>query len=111
MDIFSIKILRYDEPNDIQFEIKLSNGLCSTLLELYGNENFFHDFGKQLTAFPKNIHDSVVFEIGEDDRKWAYHLLINVSCYDPAGRSALKILVESFGDTVTGYRPEFVIAC
>jgi len=36
-------------------------------------------------------------------------MLINAFCYDASGHTALRILVDNFGDISSGYRTEFTI--
>lgn len=106
----TIKISVLDIDNDdIQFQVQIESYCCKTSLDFYGNEDDFKEFGHKLTEFPKSITDTVVFQLGEDDRKWAYYMFIKAFCYDASGHTALRIVVDSLGDQVNGHRSEFSI--
>ncbi len=105
-----IKIIVLEIDNDdIQFQIEIQNHCCKTSLDFYGNADAFKKFGQELSDFPKNISDTVEFKLGENDRKWAYYMFIKAFCYDASGHTALRILVDNFGDNVSGHRNEFSI--
>jgi len=105
----SITALRVDDSNDIQFDIRFTSPSCSCSLEFYGDEDTFKDFASALKNFPRSLKDKVTFQIGEDNRNYAYYLSVNVLCSDPTGKTAIKVLADNFGDTTTGYRCEFAI--
>lgn len=106
----TIKILVLDiDSDDIQFQIQIESYCCKTSLDFYGCEDDFKGFGCKLTEFPKGINDTVVFELGERDKKWAYYMFIKAFCYDTLGHTALRIVVDNLGDNVNGHRSEFSI--
>jgi len=105
-----IKIAVLDIDNeDIQFQVQIENYYCKTALDFYGYADDFKRFGHKLTQFPKSITDTVVFQLGEDDRKWAYYMFIKAFSYDASGHTALRIVVDNLGDKVNGHRSEFSI--
>lgn len=105
-----IKISVLDIDNeDIQFQVEIENYYCKTSLDFYGYADDFKEFGHRLTEFPRSITDTVVFQLGEDDRKWAYYMFIKAFCYDASGHTALRIVVDNLGDSVNGHRSEFSI--
>jgi hypothetical protein len=106
--LIKISVLEIDN-DDIQFKIEIQNYCCRTSLDFYGNADNFKDFGKKLTDFPKSISDIAEFKLGEDDKKWAYYILIKAFCYDASGHTALRIIVDNLGDNVNGHRTEFSI--
>ncbi|MEQ1554838.1 MAG: hypothetical protein ABL929_11695 [Ferruginibacter sp.] len=106
--LIKISVLEIDNE-DIQFQVEIENYYCRTSLDFYGNADDFKSFGQKLSEFPKNINDIALFQLGEDDRKWAYYMSIKAFCYDASGHTALRILVDNFGDTVNGHRTEFSI--
>jgi len=109
-----IKVIR--EPDDdgtFKFEINLANEETSTSLQFWGYGDNFKEFGDRLTDFPKTIKDNVTYELGEDKNngqpKWAYYMLLNVFCFDSAGQSVIKVIVDNHAD-IPGYqRSEFYI--
>jgi hypothetical protein len=103
-----ISALNIDDE-DIQFQVRIENYYCKTSLDFYGYADDFKEFGHKLSEFPKSISDTVAFQIGEDDRKWAYYMFIKAFCYDALGHTALRIVVDNFGDNVYGHRSEFSI--
>lgn len=111
-----IKIIVIREPDDdglFEFEIKLTNGKTSTSLKFWGYWDNFKEFGDRLTEFPKTIKDNVIYELGEDKSngqvKWAYYMLLNVFCFDSAGQSAIKVIVDNHADVPSYQRSEFYI--
>jgi len=62
------------EDDEIQFEIIATNGITTSSLDFYGYFDEFIEFGKKLKSFPSNIDDEVIYELGEDDPKWAYYM-------------------------------------
>jgi hypothetical protein len=106
--LIKISVLEIDNE-DIQFQVEIENYCCRTSLDFYGNANDFKSFGQKLSEFPKNINDIALFQLGEDDRKWAYYMSIKAFCYDASGHTALRVLVDNFGDTANGHRTEFSI--
>ena len=107
-EYIKISVLNIDNE-DIHFRLQVVNYFCKTSLDFYGYADEFREFGHRLTEFPKSISDIVEFQIGEDDRKWAYYMLIKAFCYDASGHTALRIIVDNFGDNVNGHRSEFSI--
>jgi len=103
-----ISVLNIDD-DDIQFQFQIENYCCKTSLDFYGNADDFKEFGQKLIDFPSSIDDTAMFQLGEDDRKWAYYMLLKAFCYDASGHTALRIVVDNLGDHVNGHRSEFSI--
>ena len=106
--LIRISVLEIDNE-DIHFQVEIENYSCRTSLDFYGNADDFKSFGEKLSEFPKSINDIASFQLGEDDRKWAYYMTIKAFCYDASGHTALRVLVDNFSDTVNGHRTEFSI--
>lgn len=112
--IIKIKVIR--EPDDgglFQLEINLSNGHSSTSLAFWGYGDTFKEFGDRLTHFPKEIKDTVSYELGDDkasgQMKWAYYLLLHVFCFEASGQSAIRVVVDNQADGPEYERCEFYI--
>lgn len=71
-----------EEDSTIEFLIELSNGTSSTYMEFYGYADEFQDFADELCSFPKTINHEVKLELGKQDQKWAYYILLRVYCYE-----------------------------
>ena len=97
------------DNDDFNYVFEASNNRCKTILEFYGYKEDFKLIGDKLSVFPKNINDVAIFEVGQDERRFAYYLLIKAFCYDQSGHSALKIIVDNMSDTPNGHRSEFSI--
>ena len=83
--MLSIKLIAIDDgDNTVKFDIKFSNHAVTCSLEFYAYADVFKTFAQQLIDFPKNIKDVVVFEIGEDNPKCAYYLLVKIF-FDDSG--------------------------
>jgi hypothetical protein len=106
--LIKISVLEIDNE-DIRFQVQIENYCCKTSLDFYGYAEDFKEFGNRLTQFPKSINDKAVFQLGEDDRKWAYYMFIKAFCFDASGHTALRVVVDNLGDSVNGHRSEFSI--
>lgn len=106
----SIKITVVEiDSSDIQYVIKLSSDLCSTTLDFYSHANIFKAFGTSLTHFPKNVNDVVVFQLGEDDKRYSEYLNLKAFCYDDIGHSVLRVVADNNAKGAIGFRTEFSI--
>jgi hypothetical protein len=110
-----IGITVISEPDDdglYKYRISLSNEETFTSLDFWGYADNFRDFGNKLLAFPKNVKDIVTYELGKDEDnivKWAYYLSFSVFCFEPSGRSAVKVVVDNHADVPYHHRNEFYI--
>ena len=91
-----ISSLTIDEEDDtIQFGIELSNGINSTSIDFYGYADEFQNFANELCLFPKSIDNEVKYELGEQNEKWAYYILLRVFCYENNGYTAIQIKIDN----------------
>jgi hypothetical protein len=95
---------------DIKFNIIIENSLCRTSLDFYGYVDDFKTFGKELSEFPKSVNDVVLFQLGEDNRKWAYYMNVKAFCYEASGHSALQVVVDNFGENVKDTGLSFLLS-
>lgn len=79
----------------VHFQIELTNGITSVLIDFYGYSNEFKNFANGLISFPKTIDDTVKYELGNVGERWAYYILLNVYCYDNNGHSAIHVIVDN----------------
>ncbi|MBP6403882.1 MAG: hypothetical protein KA492_15230 [Bacteroidia bacterium] len=107
--MIKIKTIRYDDTEDFQIDIRFDNSQCFSSLEIWGQSDMFKNFAKALTDFPFGQNKKIEFEWGEDDKKWAYYLLLTIEVYDSSGKIVLKTLVDNKGDATFHYRCEFPI--
>jgi len=78
-----ISVLSIDEGDDtIRFQIEATNGISSTSIDFYGYADNFKEFATGLLSFPKTINDKVQYELGEIGERWAYFILLEISCYE-----------------------------
>jgi len=110
----NIKVI--SEPDDdglYKYRISLSNGDTFASLDFWGYEDNFKIFGEGLLNFPKGQSDVITYELGEDKiggpTNWAYYMLLKVSCLDPSGLSAIRIIVDNRADIPQYQRSEFYI--
>ena len=105
-----ILVLNIDEGDDtIQFQIDLTNGICSTSLDFYAYADEFKEFAAGLISFPKTINDTVIYELGEDVERCAYYMLFKVYCYEVNGYSAIQIKVNNHSTPPYSNKTEFYI--
>lgn len=106
----NIKVINvYEDDGSIQYDITFSNGQTHTDLDFYGYYDTFQKFGERLVNYPQHIHDKVKLEIGSEDKRSAYHILLEVFCYEPNGKSAIKIIVDNHAIIPYFQRCEFYI--
>lgn len=106
----NLKVINLDDGDGfIHFEISISNGQTKTDLQYYNYDDAFKMFGEKLSAFPTKITDKIDFQIGEENRKWAYYLFLEVYCYEPNGQSAIKVIVDNHDSEPYYERSEFSI--
>ncbi len=87
-----IQVLGIDKEEEyIKYETHFNNGYCAATLDFYGYSDEFKEFSLDLIDFPKSINDKVIYELGERGNKWKYYLLIQAYCFEPTGRSAIKV--------------------
>ena len=103
-----IEILDIDNE-ETQFQITVTNGINSTIIDFYGYLNEFENLANGLLTFPGNINDTVKYELGEIGDKWAYYILLRVFCYETNGYSAIHIKVDNNKKEPNTNKSEFYI--
>lgn len=92
----SFEIIYIDTTDDsLELRLKAQNELASTSLTFYLYSHTLKEFGESLINFPKHINNKFTFEVGSDDRSFAYHVLIEGYCSQPNGKIMLKILTDN----------------
>ncbi len=104
-----IEIKTLLDNDDIHLAIRFDNKTCSSYIEIYTEPGVFTDFANELIDFPFGQSNTIRFQYGEDDDKWAYYVLISVDVFDPSGKIVIKTLVDNKGDATFHYRCEFPI--
>ncbi len=97
----TIKAIEVDDY-DVRYSVAFTNGITSTGIQFYGDDETFSDLAKDLISFPKSISDVISFQIGEDTEDFAYYLLLKVYCFQANGVSAIEIIMDDHG--ITPYR-------
>jgi len=100
---------RADEVSE--FVLKASNGACSASQQFYLKRDGFKDFAKELKMFPTNIKSRIKLEWGGMEKPWAAYLLFDVFCYEPTGKSAIRVLMETHFIEPYYNKSEFFITC
>lgn len=98
-----------DADGSLRYQMRFSNGETSTTFIFYGYEEVFKEFAEQLTTFPQTISQTLAFVIGEEDKRWAYYLQVDVYCYEVNGDSCLRIRIWTNGKAPYYQRCEFFI--
>jgi len=110
---YNIKIealyIDQDDGDLVTYKISAANDNTATSLAFYGFLDTFRQFAADLTQFPQTISDTVVFEIGEDNERWAYYLFIKAFCYEANGNSALRIKIDNHKKAPDTVKSEFFI--
>lgn len=97
------------EDDEVKFRISISNIITVSSIDIYGYLDQFKSFGEQLKEFPKTIDDTVVYELGDSEGEWAYHLLFKVFCYNASGHTAILIKIDNKMETPDTNKVEFFI--
>jgi hypothetical protein len=100
---------RVDEVSE--FILQASNGSCFASQQFYLRRDGFRNFAKELKDFPTNIASRIKLEWGGQERPWANYLLLDVFCYEPTGKSAIKVRMETHFDEPHYEKSEFFIIC
>jgi hypothetical protein len=100
---------RVDEVSE--FILQASNSSCSASQQFYLQRDGFKDFGKELKGFPANIESCIKLEWGGLDSPWANYLLLDIFCYEPTGKSAIKVRMETHFVEPHYDKSEFFIIC
>jgi len=107
--MIKIETLRYDGVEDFQIRISFNGDLCYSALDIWGQSEMFSDFAQKLVDFPFGKNKTVKFEYGEDDRKLAYYLFINLAVFDPSGKIVMNTIVDNKREDPYHYRCEIPI--
>ena len=67
--------------------------------------------GVQLKDFPSAINSRIKFEAGGAGRVWATHLVLDIFCYEPTGKAAIRVLMDTHFDEPYYSKSEFFIHC
>jgi hypothetical protein len=94
-----------------EFILEASNGSCSASQQFYLKRDGFKNFARELKTFPTNIKSRIRLEWGGTEKPWANYLLFDVFCYDPTGKSAIKVLMETHFIEPYYNKSEFFITC
>jgi hypothetical protein len=93
------------------FKLEASNGAIAASQQFYAQRDDFIDFGNQLGSFPRGIESRIKIEFGGPEKPWATYLLLEVFCYEPTGKSAIKVRMETHLIEPYYDKSEFFIIC
>jgi hypothetical protein len=91
--------------------IKASSGSHFASQQFYGLADWFREFASQLKNFPTDIDSRVRLEIGGKEKPWATYLLLEVFCYEPTGRTAIRVIMNTHFAEPHYAKSEFFIQC
>lgn len=94
-----------------EFMLEAANGACSATQQFYAQRDRFTNFANQLKDFPENIKSRVKLNIGGEEKIWATYLHLEVFCYEPSGKSAIKVIMETRAGEPYYNKAEFFITC
>jgi hypothetical protein len=104
-----ISVLSKDDGDGFVFiRMQLTNGISSNAFEFWGYKDEFKKFGAELASFPQTIDSVLRYEKGEPGNGRDYFLM-EVSCYEKNGHSAMYIVVHNNGPKPYTNRSEFYI--
>ena len=110
MSQIKFTVIDYDRYEDeTTFEIHFSSDSVTSHLRFYGYSDAFKEFGSSLILFPQLITDTVSFQVGENDLKWAYYMLMKVFCYERNGHTAIQIILDNHQQSPDTIKTEFYI--
>ncbi len=110
MSQIKFTVIDYDRYEDeTTFEINFVSGGVTSYLKFYGYSDTFKEFANSLILFPQLITDTVSFQVGENDIKWAYYLLMKIFCYERNGHTAIQIILDNHQQSPDTIKTEFYI--
>ncbi|MBI5443271.1 MAG: hypothetical protein HY900_18910 [Deltaproteobacteria bacterium] len=98
-----------EQEGELHVAIDACNGQSATVLDFYAYRDDWRQFAERLVEFPKSTSDEARCELGEDDEKWAYYLLLRAFCFDLAGHAALEVAAFANFTPPRGHRERFFI--
>jgi len=107
VEIFA-SIENYFPVGDCEFDVIVSKGTIENHLQFYGDTDTWKAFGKQLTDFPQNAAECVVFDASHCG-SYLDSLLFEAYCYDAQGHAALRIVVDNNEDKQRRCKLDFSI--
>ncbi len=107
----TIKIIapHFDDEDFGKYQLEICNTHCKSTLEFWGYDDLFREFGTALISFPKSINDTVIFQIGDEEKKADCFLLLKVFCYEPNGHSAIQVANDNKQNEPHHHRSLFYI--
>jgi hypothetical protein len=100
----------YIEDDFLQIEGVVSNDLFQATIDTYLNRDNLVIFGEKLQAFPRNLKDEVILEVGEDNEQSYSYLFLRAYLYDTVGHAALEVKIRKNGIPVIAAYTHFSIA-
>lgn len=94
-----------------EFRLEAANGFCSAAQQFYAQRDGFRNFASELKGFPADIKSRIKIEFGGPEKPWAAYLLLEVFCYEPTGKSAIKVRMETYFIEPHYDKSEFFIIC
>ena len=83
------------EDGFLEVTLTASNGSCANSQWCFVKRDALKDFSIQLKDFPSNIKSRIKLETGGPEKPWATYLMFEVFCYEPTGKSAIKVIMET----------------
>lgn len=95
----------------MEFFMEASSGSHFASQQFYGLAGGFKEFAAQLKNFPTDIDSRVKLEIGGKEKPWATFLLPEVFCFEPTGRTAIRVIMDTHFTESHYAKSEFFIRC
>jgi hypothetical protein len=95
----------------MEFFMEASGGSHFASQQFYGRADEFKEFAAQLKNFPSNIGSRVRLELGGQEKQWATYLLLEVFCFEPTGRTAIRVIMDTHLTEPHYAKSEFFIQC
>lgn len=77
------------------FDVAVTTPTINCAVSFFGYTDTFHAFGQQLLDFPTDTQARVTFEQGNDTGSRMEYLLLQAYYLDPAGHTALRIVMDN----------------
>jgi hypothetical protein len=108
-----IKISAYKDDTvtdgSLQFSLYLCNNVSSTFIYFNDFPDCFKDIGYSVSTFPRDVDDTINFQIGRDDDSSAFYIGLDLFVYENTGRVGMHIIIDDHQPEPDYNRCEFFI--
>lgn len=107
----TLLLRKFDYEPEWHVELRVTDGVTSTSIDFYTQDENLESFAEALNNFPRYLHDEASFEVGSDLGRQAYHVYLRGYIFDSVGHSALEVLTDNHAKPPDHARVHFSVRC